>query len=589
MVIPANVQPPAASAPIPALGRGRRPVRPSSRRLALLSCTLLLLGICAAGFAASAPPTDLRNIRHGQPIPLPGLKYADQPYTVALEDGRWLCVMSVGTLGENTAGTKNYSVAFTSSDQGWTWSDFVPCNIPYAVPLRTDFGRVYTITPRYFSFSEDQGRSWSERIAIPACPPQSCWNVGLPLVHRGVVYVPWAEWNDGSRTVVRFYRSDNVLTERDAQKVHWEMFGELKGPDWHRDRQISEEPHLVALGDGTFYCVFRTDQGYICQTTSSDQGATWSTPRRLTYEPGGHHVLKNPRACPSLWKCANGKYLLWFHNNGTRHWYERNPGWISGGVERDGEIVWSQPEIVMYADEIAEISGRISYPGLLEANGRYFISETSKVRAGVHEINPDLLQQVWSQHERRTVTRKGLKAEFGPGELSRDRPDLKFPAIPDMIRNQGGFTIDLWLEWADLSPGQVLLDNRDARGSGIVLRTNLDGALELTLGDSKVTNAWTVDRNVLQPGRRHHIVAIADGGPKVILFVVDGVLCDGGAEREFGWGRFSPFLQSPNSDQPLRLAPRFRGRLTGVRLYNRAVTVSEAIGNFRAGPAPSSP
>jgi hypothetical protein len=186
-------------------------------------------------------------------------------------------------------------------------------------------------------------------------------------------------------------------------------------------------------------------------------------------------------------------------------------------------------------------------------------------------------------------TRKGLKAELGPGELSRGRPDLKFPAIPDLIRNQGGFTIDLWLEWADLSPGQILLDNRDARGSGILLRTNLDGALELTLGDSKVTNMWTVDRNTLQPGRRHHIVAIADGGPKVILFVVDGVLCDGGAEREFGWGRSSPFLQSPNSDQPLRLAPNFRGRLAGARLYNRAVTVSEAIGNSRAGPPPLSP
>ena len=429
MAKPANVQTPAA-APVPARERGRHPVQPSNRRPALLSRTLLCLGICAAVLAASARAADLRNIRHGQPIPLSGLKYADQPYTVALDDGRWLCVMTVGTLGENTVGTKNYSVAFTTSDQGRTWSDFVPCNIPYAIPLRTDFGRVYAITPRYFSFSDDQGRSWSEKIAIPACPPQSCWNVGLPLVHRGVVYVPWAEWNNGSRTVVRFYRSDNLLTERDARQVRWEMFGELKGPDWHRDRQISEEPHLVALADGTFYCVFRTDQGYICQTTSSDQGATWSTPRRLTYEPGGQHVLKNPRACPSLWKCANGKYLLWFHNNGTRHWYERNPGWISGGVEREGEIVWSQPEIALYADEIAEISGRISYPGLLESDGRYFISETSKVRAGVHEINPDLLQRSGRSTSAARSPAKALKPNSAPVNFPAAGPTLNSPQFP---------------------------------------------------------------------------------------------------------------------------------------------------------------
>ncbi|MSU51572.1 MAG: LamG domain-containing protein [Opitutus sp.] len=256
---------------------------------------------------------------------------------------------------------------------------------------------------------------------------------------------------------------------------------------------------------------------------------------------------------------------------------------------RGGEIVWSQPEIVLYADEIAEISGPISYPGFLEADGRYFISETSKVRAGVHQINPDLLQQVWSQHERREVTRKGLKAEVGPDELSRGRPDLKFPAIPDMVRHQGGFTIDLWMEWTDLSPGQVILDNRDSRGRGVLLHTNLDGTLEITMGDGKVINAWTADRNALQARKRHHVVVVADSGPKIIMFIVDGILCDGGSEREFGWGRFSPFFQTSDSDTPLRLAPNFHGRLINIRLYNRAMTVSEAIGNFRAGPPPSLP
>ena len=72
-----------------------------------------------------------------------------------------------------------------------------------------------------------------------------------------------------------------------------------------------------------------------------------------------------------------------------------------------------------------------------------------------------------------------------------------------------------------------------------------------------------------------------DGGPKIITFVVDGVLHDGGHTRQFGWGRFSPTLRSANGAPQLRLAPALRQ----IRVYTRALRTSEAVGNFRAGPA----
>lgn len=544
-----------------------------------------ILWACALALVATSQllAADMRNVKNGHDIALPGLKYADQPYLVALDDGSWLCIMTVGTLGENTVGTKNESVAFRSTDQGKTWSKFVPCNVPYAIPLRAAGGRVYAITTEFLSYSDDRGATWSERFRIPACPPQGGWNVGMPLVHQGVVYVPWAEWNNGTRTVVHFYRSDNLLTERTVDRIRWEMFGELRGPDWDKGRQVSEEPHLVALSDGTFYCVFRTDQGYICQTSSPDQGKTWTAPRRLTYEPNGTQVIKHTRACPSLWKCSNGKYLLWHHNNGTTHWYERNPGWVSGGVERDGQILWSQPEVLLYADDIAELPGRISYPGFLEQGGRYWIAETSKTRAGLHEIEEKLLQQVWTQHERRAVTRAGLKVELEAEALAQKSVTCRFPTIPDMIRKQGGFSIDLWLEFADFAPGQVILDNRDRQGRGVLLHVNQDGDLEFAMGDSRVTNVWCSDRGVLHPRQRHHVVISVDGGPKIIRYIIDGHFCDGGADRPFGWGRISPFFEGPNNGEELKVAGSFRGRIESLRLYNRALTTSEAVGNFRAG------
>ena len=75
------------------------------------------------------------------------------------------------------------------------------------------------------------------------------------------------------------------------------------------------------------------------------------------------------------------------------------------------------------------------------------------------------------------------------------------------------------------------------------------------------------------------LAAIVDGGPKIITFVVDGVLCDGGDERQFGWGCYSPTLRTPNGAATARLAPALRA----LRIYGCALRTSEAVGNFRAG------
>ena len=73
-----------------------------------------------------------------------------------------------------------------------------------------------------------------------------------------------------------------------------------------------------------------------------------------------------------------------------------------------------------------------------------------------------------------------------------------------------------------------------------------------------------------------------DGGPKIITCIVNGVLGDGGEERQFGWGRFSPTLRTPAGAATLQIAPTVHA----LRLYRRALRTSEAVGNFRAGPAP---
>src|SRR5262245_11167343 len=74
-----------------------------------------------------------------------------------------------------------------------------------------------------------------------------------------------------------------------------------------------------------------------------------------------------------------------------------------------------------------------------------------------------------------------------------------------------------------------------------------------------------------------------DGGPKIITFIGNGVLCGGSGFRQFGWGHFSPLLRDVNSSAPLRIAPALQGQIHRIRVYDRYLRTSEAVGSFRAG------
>ena len=137
---------------------------------------------------------------------------------------------------------------------------------------------------------------------------------------------------------------------------------------------------------------------------------------------------------------------------------------------------------------------------------------------------------------------------------------------------RAGFTIDV--RFALASPvipegtGQVLLDNRTPDGRGFAVTREAGGSLRLTMHDGRTTASWRSDSGLLVNGKAHHAGFIVDGGPKLILFVVDGVLCDGGEERQFGWGRFSPHFRGAAGSDSLRIAA---GAVRQVRLYNRAL------------------
>ncbi len=519
---------------------------------------------------------DPRNIQSG--LEIPRENYCDQPYVVHTDDGAWLCCMTTAA-GHEGAQTQHV-VSVRSKDQGKTWEPLVdiepagPPEASYVTVLKTghplgrgrifafynhntdnvrevisDLGkekRVDTLGHFVFKYSDDNGKSWSaKRYEIPVRETQIdrenpyngtvrfFWHVGRPLIHKGAAYVTLHKVGRfGKGFMVRsegaFLRSDNLLTERDPEKIRWETLPDGDVGLRAVEKLIAEEQSIVELSDGSLYCVYRTIEGHPCHAYSRDDGHTWTPPAYMTYSPGGE-LVKHPRAANFVWQASNGKYLYWFHNHGGQWYDDRNPAWLCGGIEKDGFIYWSQPEIVLYDPDPKT---RISYPDFIEENGRYFLTETQKTIARVHEIDASLLEGLWHQHENKTMTRDGLALDF-TGPLSHE---LKLSAT-------SGFSLDFWWTPQDLNAGRQLLSGQGEGGFSLSIAQN--GALQIELAQGEAKANWSSDAGLLQVGKKHHIAVIADGGPGIIMFVIDGVLCDGATQRQFGWGRVNPdFVQA---------------------------------------------
>lgn len=590
---------------------------------------------------------DPRNLTAGSEIPKEG--YCDQPYVAFTKEGDWVVVMTTGPGHEGDA--RQHVVSSRSTDQGKTWSPLLdiephgPPEASWVMPLAVPSGRIYaiyvfndadlreipspvggvikrgdTLGTFAFRYSDDGGRSWSQdRYKMPqrvtevdrantlGGEVQFFWGVGTPIVHNGAAYFGFAKVGnfvpDGFMDPSEgwFMKSENILTENDPEKIVWELVpdGEvgLRAP-WG---PVADEHNLVGLNSGGLYCTYRTVDGFLCHAYSRDGGHSWTSPEHAVYTPDGRKI-KHPRAANFVWKAGNGNYLLWFHNHGGRYYMDRNPAWLSGGVERDGMIHWAEPEIVLYDDDPGT---RISYPNFVEQDGKYWITETQKTIARVHEIDPTLLEGLWNQHDNATLASDGVILDVAGDDLAAGT-EISTPHFPDLGEG-GGFSIEAWITPTGTEPVETIFNTRNRYGRGIEFSVLSNGAARIVLADRVIEDLWDSDPGVLEPGKLHHVIVTVDGGPKIITWVIDGKLNDGGVYRPKGWHRFPPQLQelntAPNvSPSPntvwkagsvdagerrgvptFRIDPSMTSTLHHLRLYGRPLRTSESVGNFKSG------
>jgi len=594
---------------------------------------------------ADRPPSavsasDPRNIRNGSIILDNG--YADQPYVAITKDGNWLCVVTTGQGVEGEFG--QHVAALISQDKGKTWSapiDIEPATGPEAswvMPYVTSSGRVYafydynadnlrsvpncnaplsawrvdTLGQYVFKFSDDHGRTWSsERYSIPmrkmpidltnnfGGKTLFFWGVGKPITYNNAMIFGFAKvgrWGMPGTLVTSqsvFMRSDNIQTETDPRKLSWELLPDgdegLRAPTG----MVAEEVNLTTLSTGALYCTYRTVDGYNCHAYSHDGGHHWTPPEYATYSPGGRRI-KHPRAANFVRRFSNGKYLLYYHNHGGEAilaekkdpYKGRNPAWILGGIEMDGCLHWSQPEILLYDDDPDH---GISYPDFIEDNGRYYITETQKRTARCHEIEGALLEGAWSQFTDTQVARAGLILEATGSQIA-STALATMPRLSPLTEGKG-FTLEFWVKLRELSPGQVLFDTHD-RGVGMGLKISERGTLELSMSDGRTDYAWDSDPGThpgtLKVGDWQHIAVVVDNGPRIVSFIVNGQFNDGGPVRDYGWARYPEELNEIGGASVARVAPFLYGELGLIRVYGRYLRTSEVVGNYRAGRKSSS-
>jgi hypothetical protein len=502
-----------------------------------------------------------------------------------------------------------------------------------------------------WKFSDDRGETWSARhytIPVPYNYIESVNSFSKAKNGTGDVQIMWEvdhlkTLKDGTLifafTKIGTYpvaapeemfvlASSNLLSEDDPEKVVWDMWphgdhgitatGHPDDPGF-----VAEEPHVVPVHEDDMLTLFwRTTQGYIGHSTSQPGGPgqfakPWTKSTFASYLPtwadGYRNAswLKHPRGPLSPKRQSNGQVLMTYYNTaplGAAFTHlkvsDRNMMWLTAGHDIFPEgLQWTQPELLLYERQRDRGHG---YPDIVAAkSGEIYVTETFKSspqsEAKTHKVPKVLLDLLYRQTSINETAADGVVASFDGNDVVKfDRGAL--PDFQTYPKDRYGFSVDMWLNPTYAKLDQTVLLDASAVGMGgddsggrvKISYFSSNGTIMVDMVDTKGSRVRfgtdPVCSQRLKDGQQsaHHVGVLVDAGPKMIAFVVDGKLCDGGPDLK-AWA---------NGHQLFDLAFGNVGGgggggsagsvevctdlVSGGRWYDRALYVTEMIGNWRA-------
>ena len=615
------------------------------RRFFLLTFYLIVT-ICV-GIHHEEPFLDWRALPNGK-LMLEDL-YLDQPQCSIL-DGRWICCIARNSAPEGHPGEHVEVLFSDNQGISWTTDiRLEPLGTPtnsYGNILITNFGRIVVVYNMnlnnvthfpngthflrddelgfmVWKYSDDRGLTWSsDRFIIPLRNTsvdrsntfngntQIFWSVDQIKTTRNgsslMAYTKIGTYMQNPPEESWFVSSPNVFSERDPTAILWRLFPDGDhgiAPPGPPSEMNWEEAHIVQLQNSTgMYSICRTSNGFIgAAHTADDTGADgWSNPHFATFSGLGlpsasGRVLKNPEGPITLKRFSNGKYLLLFFFNSVNGYYNstlnrspRNPYWICAGWEEsDGEVHFSQPEIALYnpGTELKFGSGvGPGYPDFIEDNGCIFITETNKTQARSHKIDSDFLLTLFSADVINKTSSLARTLFFTPASQNQT---FSTPILPSFISNITSTTIGLWFENHNRSFEHSTII--DATALKLTVGSELSLVIELYDSSTKTNVSLSTDADCtrrLNGAGPHFAAVVIDAPARMITWSVDGAVCDGGEELQWGYVWIPDIMSNLESNphsSSFVLGENYYGTIKGGGYYTRALMHTELVGTWRAG------
>jgi hypothetical protein len=356
---------------------------------------------------------------------------------------------------------------------------------------------------------------------------------------------------------------------------------------------------------------YRTTNGVMGSATSAD-GIAWIGGLFARHDPVDYGAglylgkVKQPTGPTTPRRFRNGMFLMTVFADQQVYpdmygFNKRNPYWVVPGWERDGEaeVLWGQPEVLLYTlPPCEDPKCGIGYPDFIEvADGRVFITETDKVNSRVHPLPSAWLDLVWQQDTIATVASGGLilnrQFTHSTGPII-----IPAPTWGQLNLSAGaGFAIEVEFDAQTLPNTEIhglpLFDCRHTAkmdavpvNSGIVVLFTKVAAIHVVNismwdGGGGQGQSWDTDSEArLWLPQKHTVLLNVDGLARTITTVVNGVFGSGGSRRPQGWTALDPKLGAVGGAS----APHctVHSSVSSVRVYDRYLTTTEAIGNWRS-------
>ncbi len=141
-----------------------------------------------------------------------------------------------------------------------------------------------------------------------------------------------------------------------------------------------------------------------------------------------------------------------------------------------------------------------------------------------------MIDMLRNQRTLNTVTTGAIAQFFSGSNIS--LPSNSFPNFLTYPKNRYGYTIDFWINQTGLTAEEDIITSVTDSGAQVTVSLHSNGTTTLFMQDNSERQAtWMTDpicsHRIAQEGK-HHVAVVVDGGPKMIIWVVDGHLCDGG-------------------------------------------------------------